>query len=295
MTLENMIGNSPIVKLRSLDKDGNIMLKIEKNNPGGSIKDRPVYSMILAAEKDGRLKGGYSIVEPTSGNTGIAIAMLAKVRGYKAILTMPESASAERIAVMKALGADVVLTPSDKGINGSREKAKEILESKPDCITLDQFSNPANPLSHELTTGPEILRQTNYSLDSFVCGTGTGGTITGVGRILKAFSSKIKLIAVEPEASPVITRGVKGKHKIQGIGPGFIPDVLDLDIVDDVITVSDEEAIEMMKWLHKKEGLLVGISSGANVAAAIRIRKSGVNRLVTVAPDHFERYLSIDY
>lgn len=295
MTLENMIGNSPIVKLRSLDKDGNIMLKIEKSNPGGSIKDRPVIYMIMAAEMSGKLKAGYSIVEPTSGNTGIAIAMISRVRGYKVILTMPETASEERVRVMRALGAEVILTPADKGINGSREKAIEILENLGNCITLDQFSNPANPLSHELTTGPEILRQTNYGLDSFVYGTGTGGTITGVGRVLKAFSKKIKLIAVEPEASPVLSKGIVGKHGIQGIGPGFVPDVLDLSLIDEVVTVTDEEAIEMMKWLHNREGLLVGISSGANVAAALKIKKAGADRIVTIAPDHYERYLSSNY
>ena len=295
MTLENTIGMTPLVELFSLDKNGNIMLKVEKNNPGGSIKDRPVLGMILDAEARGSLSRGGVIVEPTSGNTGIAIAMLSKIRGYRAILVMPETVSKERVQVLKALGADVVMTSSDTGIVGSREKVIEILDKLDNGITLDQFSNPANPLSHQLTTGPEILRQTSFNFDAFVCGTGTGGTVTGVGRAAKIFSKSIRVIAVEPESSPILSRGIKGKHRIQGIGPGFVPEVLDLEIIDEVITVSDEEAIHMMKWLHIHEGLLVGISSGANVAASMKIRRNDVKRIVTVAPDHYERYLSEEY
>jgi len=293
MRLRELIGNTPMILLKSLGNDDReILLKLEKNNPGGSIKDRTVLGMIIDAEKRGILSPGATIVEPTSGNTGIAIAMLSAVRGYRAVMVMPESMSQERIKVLKAFGAEVILTPADLGMNGSRQKALEIVKNEPSAVMLNQFSNPANPLIHELTTGPEILVQAEFDIDAFVCGIGTGGTVTGVGRVLKKVLPNVKIYGVEPAGSPVITENRSGKHKIQGIGAGFIPDILDLKLLDGVLTVTDEEAIEMTKYLQRKEGLLVGISSGANVAAALRLSKEGFRRVVTIAPDHLERYLS---
>ncbi|TYB95803.1 MAG: cysteine synthase A [Kosmotoga sp.] len=295
MNLIETIGNTPIVKLRKLDNSDNLFLKLEKNNPGGSIKDRAVLGMLLEAKKSGKLIEDVTVIEPTSGNTGISIAMLSSFFNYKAILVMPETASLERIKVMKAFGARVLLTSKESGIKGSIKKVEELLKEIKASFTLDQFNNPANPSYHELTTGPEILSQMSGEIDTFVCGTGTGGTLTGVAKTLKTFNQSIRIIAVEPSNSPVLTKGIPGKHKIQGIGPGFIPSILDRDIIDDVITVDDEEAINTMHELHKREGLLVGISTGANVAASIKLRKSGAKgNIVTIAPDHYERYLSAD-
>ncbi|AKI97147.1 cysteine synthase A [Kosmotoga pacifica] len=294
MNIASVVGNTPVVSLKSLDPTGNILLKLEKNNPGGSVKDRAVMGMLLYAKNRGELREGTTVVEPTSGNTGISIAMFSNRFNYKAILVMPESVSEERRRVMEELGAEVVLTSAAGGMKETVEKAQEIISNLKDAIMLDQFSNPGNPYFHELTTGPEIFKQCGYALDAFVAGIGTGGTITGAGRILKRLLPEIKIYGVEPEESPVLSGGKPGKHKIQGIGAGFIPAVLDRTLLDDVVTVSSDEAIELMRWLHKKEGLLVGISSGANVAAAYKLKKSGAaKRIVTVAPDHYERYLSV--
>lgn len=268
-------------------------MKLEKNNPGGSVKDRPALFMILDAEKRGLLKNG--IVEPTSGNMGIAIAMIGAKRGHRVILTMPETMSVERRKVLKMLGAELVLTPGDLGMKGAIEKAKEIAQETGAHI-LQQFENPYNVYSHQFTTGPEILRQMDYQIDAFVAGVGTGGTISGVGRVLKTFfGDRVKVVAVEPAKSPVLSGGQPGKHAIQGIGAGFVPKILDRSVIDEVITIEDEEAYDMARYLAKKEGLLVGVSSGANVAAALKIaQKLGKDaRVVTIAPDHAERYLSI--
>ncbi len=293
MRLFDMIGNTPLVELSSFGNSAKIFMKIEKNNPGGSIKDRAVLGMILDAERKGSLRKGMTILEPTSGNTGIAIAMLAATRGYYAVLFMPESASIERVKIMEALGAKVIRTPSEKGISGSYDEAKAYLESNVDSFMLDQFNNQANPGYHYLSTGPEIYSQVGEDIDAFTCGMGTGGTVTGVGRFLKEKKPDVNVAGIEPKESPFISKGRSGSHRIQGIGPGFKPETLDLSLLDEVITVEDEEALSMMKWLHRKEGLLVGISSGANVAGALQLSKKGFMRIATVAPDTYERYLSV--
>jgi len=292
-TVDSLIGNTPIIRLRSLGDASSIMLKIEKNNPGGSIKDRTVLGMILEAERSGALKNGMTIVEPTSGNTGIAIAMLSASRGCGSVIFMPESASIERVKLMEAFGAKVIRTLADKGISGSYDEAKSFLRNNPGSIMLDQFNNEANPFFHFSTTGPEIFRQVNRELDAFICGMGTGGTVTGIGRFLKKEAQRIHIAGIEPAGSPFISQGRSGSHKIQGIGPGFRPKVLDLSVLDEVITVEDEEALSMMKWLHRREGLMVGISSGANVAGALKLAEKGFRRIATVAPDTYERYLSL--
>ncbi|MFO7881026.1 MAG: cysteine synthase A [Kosmotogaceae bacterium] len=293
MNIIKTIGNTPIVKIKKIDHSNDIFVKLEKNNPGGSIKDRAVLGMLLEANKSGSLSENVTIIEPTSGNTGISIAMLSSFFSYKAILVMPETASVERVKVMKALGAKVELTSKEKGMKASIERVEDLLKEIKPSITLDQFNNPANSAYHELTTGPEIFSQMSGEIDAFICGTGTGGTLTGVARALKSFNQSIRIIAVEPSNSPVLTKGIPGKHRIQGIGPGFVPSILDKSIIDDVITIDDEEAFKTMHELHKKEGLLVGISTGANVAASIKLKRSGVKgNIVTIAPDHYERYLS---
>ncbi|OAA31341.1 cysteine synthase [Kosmotoga arenicorallina S304] len=294
MSIDMIVGKTPLVSLRSLDSSGSILLKLEKNNPGGSVKDRAVMGMILYMKSRGRISEGVTVVEPTSGNTGISIAMFASKFRYKAILVMPESVSEERWKVMEELGADVILTSASGGMKEAVERAKEIVRNLENAVILDQFSNPGNPYYHEISTGPEIFQQCGNELDIFVAGIGTGGTITGAGRALKKLLPGIKIIGVEPEESAVLSGEKPGKHRIQGIGAGFVPAILDQDLLDDIITVSSGEAIEMMQWLHRKEGLLVGISSGANVAAAYRLKKSGTTgKIVTVAPDHYERYLSV--
>ncbi len=293
MVFHDLIGNTPMLELSSLRSSATILLKIEKNNPGGSIKDRTVLGMMLDAERKGLLRKGMTIVEPTSGNTGIAISMLAASRGYRSVVFMPESASIERVKLMKAFGAKVIRTLSDKGISGSYDEAKSFLNSNPGSMMLDQFNNEANPLFHFSTTGPEMFRQVNRELDAFICGMGTGGTVTGIGRFLKKEVQSIHIAGIEPAGSPFISEGRSGSHRIQGIGPGFRPKVLDLSVLDEVITVEDEEALSMMKWLHRKEGLMVGISSGANVAGALKLAEKGFRRIATVAPDTYERYLSL--
>ncbi|KLO20959.1 cysteine synthase [Marinitoga sp. 1197] len=291
--IDRGIGGTPIIMLSKIVKPNKIFVKLEKNNITGSVKDRAAYFMIRKAEVDGALKKKI-IVEPTSGNTGIALAAIGKSRGYTVILTMPESMSVERRKILEKYGAELILTPADKGMKGSIEKALEIVKER-DAFMPNQFENPANVLAHELTTGPEILKQMDYNLDIFVAGVGTGGTITGVGKVLKKFfKDKIKIVAVEPENSAVISGKEPGKHKIQGIGAGFIPKNLDVTILDEVITIKDEEAFEMQDILAKKEGLFVGISAAANIFAAIKLtQKYPEKKIVTIAPDSGDKYLSL--
>nr|WP_276318755.1 cysteine synthase A [Marinitoga lauensis] len=272
-----------------------VFVKLEKNNITNSVKDRAAYFMIRSAEINGKLNENQKvIVEPTSGNTGIALAAIGSFKGYKVILTMPESMSVERRKILKKYGAELVLTPAEEGMKGSIEKALEI-KNELNAFMPNQFENPANVLAHELTTGPEILKQMDYNLDIFVAGVGTGGTITGVGKCLKQFlKDKIKIIAVEPENSAVISGKNPGKHKIQGIGAGFIPKNLDVSILDEIITIKDEEAFEMIDILANKEGLFVGVSSAANILAAIKLAKKYPDKkIVTVAPDSGDKYLSL--
>lgn len=286
-----MIGNTPMIRLKSEPK---VFVKLEKYNPWSSIKDRPALFMVEAAEKHGKIKNNV-IVEPTSGNTGIALSGIGALKGYRVILTMPENVNKERISLLRALGADVILTPSDKGMKGAIDRAIEIRDETGGYMP-NQFENPYNPLSHRITTACEILRQTNYHINVFVAGVGTGGTITGVGKLLKElYGQKVKIVAVEPAKSPMLSKGVAGKHGIQGIGAGFIPKILDCSVIDEIVTVEDEEAIATTKFLLHKEGLTVGISSGANISVAMRIAQNMPENsvIVTIAPDHYERYLSV--
>ncbi len=297
------IGNTPLVRLKNVHPQGNLYGKIESRNPAGSVKCRIGTSMINAAEKAGTLKPGVTMVEPTSGNTGIALAYVAAARGYSLTLTMPASMSLERRKIMRALGADLVLTDPAKGMNGAIAKAKEIVAQDPEHhLMLQQFENPANPAIHEQTTGPEIWNDTDGLIDILVCGVGTGGTITGISRYIKrAIGKQIISIAVEPEASPVITQTMNDQeltpspHKIQGIGAGFVPDNLELALVDGVEQVSNDEAIDTARLLMEKEGILAGISCGAALAAARRVaaRPENADKMVVVVlPDSGERYLS---
>ncbi|MDO6467364.1 cysteine synthase A [Neptunomonas phycophila] len=297
------IGNTPLVRLARLAPDAEIYAKIESRNPAGSIKCRIGASMVWEAEKSGKLKPGVTLVEPTSGNTGIALAFVAASRGYKLILTMPSSMSIERRKLMKALGAEIVLTPPEKGMKGAIEQAQSIVDADPDnVIMLQQFQNPANPAIHEKTTGPEIWEDTEGEIDILVAGVGTGGTITGVSRYIKNTKGKaIKSVAVEPTSSPVISQTINGEevkpspHKIQGIGAGFVPSNLDLSLVDQVEQVSNEDAIATAQRLMKEEGILAGISCGAATAAALRVAALPENagkKIVVILPDSGERYLS---
>ena len=289
------IGNTPLVKLSSLCQAGGATLwgKLEGKNPGGSIKDRIALAMIEDAEKKGLLTPGMTIVEPTSGNTGIGLAMVAAVKGYKLILTMPETMSQERCRLFTSYGAELILTPGSQGMRGAIKKATEIAQLK-SAYMPQQFSNPANPRVHEETTGPEILQALNNQVDMFVAGVGTGGTITGVGRCLRRQKADVKIIAVEPANSATLSGGDSGPHAIQGIGAGFIPDNLDQSNYDQVVTVTDANAIRMTRALATKEGLLCGISSGANVfvAAEQASRMSPGQNVVTIICDTGERYLS---
>ena len=294
----DLIGTTPMVRINKISglAGGNVYAKMESFNPGGSIKDRICLSMIEAAEKAGKIRPGDTIVEPTSGNTGIGLALVAAVKGYKAILVMPESMSTERFGLLSSFGAEVILTPAIDGMKGSIIEAERLLKENPGYFMPDQFSNPANPEVHRKTTGPEIWDSLNGEIDAFVAAVGTGGTITGVGELLKERKKSIKIIAVEPASSPVLSGGSPGPHKIQGIGAGFIPKVLNRGIIDEVIPVTDDEAFETAKLLAKEEGLMVGISSGANVFAAMKVAKrlgAGKN-VVTVLPDTGERYISIE-
>jgi len=296
------IGNTPLVRLKKLTS-ANILLKIESRNPTNSVKCRIGANMIWQAEKDGSLTAGMEIVEPTSGNTGIALAYVGAARGYKVTLTMPATMSLERRKVMKALGANIVLTEGPKGMQGAIDKAQQLVDEAPQQrLMLQQFSNPANPAIHEKTTGPEIWNDTDGTIDILVAGVGTGGTISGVSRYIKQTQGKqITSVAVEPSASPLISQHRAGEslapapHKIQGIGANFIPDNLDLDLIDQVETIENEEAIEMAQRLMKEEGILAGISGGAAVAAAIKVAKQEQHKgktLVVILPDSGERYLS---
>ncbi len=295
LNILSLIGRTPLVRLDSFsDGQAEIWAKLESFNPGGSVKDRIALSMVEEAERNGQLQPGSTIVEPTSGNTGIGLAMVAAVKGYRLVLTMPESMSQERIDILESFGADVILTPSEEGMSGAVKKAEEIAQ-KEKAFVPQQFENPANPEIHRKTTAEEIWEDLDGNIDIFVSGVGTGGTLTGVGEIFKSRDPSIKIIAVEPSNSPVLSGGKPGSHRIQGIGAGFIPKVINTSIIDEIITVKDEDAYQMSKLIAIKEGLLVGISSGAACVASEIVAKelSNGGKVVTVFPDTGERYLSL--
>lgn len=296
---DQLIGRTPLLELTHIEKeynlDAKIIAKLEYFNPAGSVKDRIAKAMIDEAEKAGKLKPTTTIIEPTSGNTGIGLASVAAARGYKIIIVMPETMSVERRQLMKAYGAELVLTEGAKGMKGAIARADELASEIPDSFIPGQFVNPANPKAHFETTGPEIWDDTEGKVDFFVAGVGTGGTVTGVGQYLKSKKSDVKVVAVEPKSSAVLSTGVAGSHKIQGIGAGFVPDVLDTKIYDEIIPVENEDAFAAGKLVGKKEGVLVGISSGAALWAAIEIAKRPENKgknIVVLLPDTGDRYLS---
>ena len=298
-TADELIGKTPLLELSHIEDEykleANIIAKVEYFNPAGSVKDRIAKKMIDEAIKEGKINKDTVLIEPTSGNTGIGLASVAAAKGLKLIVTMPETMSVERRNIMKAYGAEIVLTEGSKGMKGAIEKANELAQNYPNSFIPGQFDNPNNPLVHYETTGPEIYEDTDGKVDIFVAGVGTGGTITGVGKYLKSKNPNVKIVAVEPESSPVLSKGVAGAHKIQGIGAGFIPKILDTNIYDEIITVSNDDAFKTGKLIGKKEGILVGISSGAAVYAAITLASKEENKgknIVVLLPDTGDRYLS---
>ena len=297
--LNHNVGNTPLVELVHIEALFNlknkIFAKLESFNPAGSVKDRVAISMILDAEEKGNLKKGSVIIEPTSGNTGIGLAYFAKKLGYRCILTMPDTMSIERRQMLASYGAELVLTDGKLGMKGAIAKAEELNKEIPNSLIMGQFDNPANVKAHYLTTGPEIYKQSNHVVDYFVSAVGTGGTLTGTGKYLKEQNPNTKVVAVEPETSPVLSKGVAGPHKIQGIGAGFVPKILDRSLIDEIITVSSEDAFEYGRLLIKEEGLSIGISSGAAFKAALELAKVGEGKnIVVIFPDGKDRYLSTD-
>lgn len=298
-SVDQLIGKTPLLELKNIEREFDLKVrlvaKLEYFNPAGSVKDRVANAMINEAENDGKLKKGSVIIEPTSGNTGIGLAAVGASRGYRVIIVMPETMSEERKALMKAYGAELVLTEGKKGMKGAIQKAEELAREIPDSIIAGQFDNPANPKAHFDTTGPEIYEDTDGAVDIFVAGVGTGGTLTGVGEYLKSKKSDVKIVAVEPKTSPLLSNGVAGAHNIQGIGANFVPSVLNTEIYDEIITVSDEDAYKIGRLMGKREGVLVGISSGAALWAAIELAKREENNgktIVVLLPDTGDRYLS---
>lgn len=294
-SISELIGSTPLLELHCHNTDARILAKLESFNPAGSIKDRVASSMIEDAENRGLLIKGSVIVEPTSGNTGIGLAAVAASKGYKVILTMPDTMSIERRSLLEAYGAEIVLTDGKKGMSGAIEKAEEIAKNTSGAFLAGQFINPANPAAHYRTTGPEIWEDTDGNVDIFVAGVGTGGTITGTGEYLKSKNPNIKIVAVEPEGSPYLSKGIAGPHGLQGIGAGFVPEILNTEIYDEIITVSEEAAYETGKMLARSEGILAGITSGAAVFAAMELAKRPENKgktIVAILPDTGDRYLS---
>lgn len=297
--VQELIGKTPLMEVENIEKildlKAKLLVKLEYLNPAGSVKDRVAKNMIATAEQDGRLKPGATIIEPTSGNTGIGLASIAASRGYKLILTMPETMSVERRNILKAYGAEIVLTEGAKGMTGAIEKAKELAEQISGSFLAGQFDNPSNPAAHRISTGPEIWEDTDGNVDIFVAGVGTGGTITGVGEYLKEKKSSVKIVAVEPSDSPVLSKGKAGSHKIQGIGAGFVPTVLNTQVYDEIMPITAEKSFETAKLFAHKEGILVGISSGAALYAGIEQAKREENTgktIVVLLPDSGDRYYS---